>query len=65
VLNIFFAALGKSHASATGVIALYLTFSIVVLVLSDVALRIIERPGRRAVRETWIKRGPVLRIAAE
>ncbi len=59
VLNIFFAALGKSHASATGVIALYLTFSIVVLALANLALHLVERPGRRAVRAAWIKRYPV------
>jgi peptidoglycan/LPS O-acetylase OafA/YrhL len=59
VLNIFFAALGKSHASWTGVIALYVTFSIVVLALANVALHLVERPGRRAVRAAWIKRYPV------
>ena len=64
VLNIFFAMLGKSHASTTGVIVLYLVFSIVVFALSDIALRMIERPGRRAVREAWIKRRPAPSMAA-
>jgi len=59
VLNLFFAALGKSHASWTGVIALYATFSIVVLALANVALHLVERPGRRAVRAAWAKRYPV------
>lgn len=59
VLNLFFAALGKSHASWTGVIALYATFSIVVLALANVALHLVERPGRRAVRNAWIKRHPM------
>jgi peptidoglycan/LPS O-acetylase OafA/YrhL len=45
-----------------GVITLYVTFAIVVLALSDVALRLIERPGRRAVREAWIKHRPAPRI---
>ncbi|MDB5541296.1 MAG: acyltransferase [Devosia sp.] len=64
VLSIFFRILGKSHASSMGVITLYLTFAIVVLALSDVALRLIERPGRRAVREAWIKHRPAPRMAA-
>jgi len=59
VLNLFFAALGKSHASWTGVIALYVTFSIVVLALANVALHLVERPGRKAVRAAWTKRYPV------
>ncbi|MBS0477717.1 MAG: acyltransferase [Proteobacteria bacterium] len=63
VLNLFYAALGKSHASTSGVIILYLTFSIVVLALSEVAFRAIERPGRRAVREAWAKSGPARRAA--
>jgi peptidoglycan/LPS O-acetylase OafA/YrhL len=63
VLSIFFKILGKTHASSIGVITLYLTFAIVVLALSDVALRLIERPGRRAVREAWIKHRPAPRIA--
>ena len=65
VLTMFFAALGKSHASSIGVIALYSTFSIVVLALSDVALRVIERPSRRAVREAWDRHRPARRMAAQ
>lgn len=64
VLRIFFAALGKSQASTMSVFALYLIFAIVVLALSDVALRVVERPGRRAVREAWIKRRPAPPAAA-
>jgi peptidoglycan/LPS O-acetylase OafA/YrhL len=62
VLNIFLGMLGKSHASATGVIALYVVFTIIVLALSDVTLRLVERPGRRAVRAAWIKRHPAPHI---
>lgn len=53
VLTIFHALVGKSHASVTGVIGLYLAFTIIVLALSDVALRFVERPGRRALRAAW------------
>ncbi|WP_066810348.1 acyltransferase family protein [Sphingomonas asaccharolytica] len=63
VLNIFFAALGKSHASTTGVIALYAAFSIVVLVVANVVFHLVERPGRRAVRAAWAKRYPVASIS--
>lgn len=55
VLNVFSVMLGKSYASTTSVIGVYFTFAIVVLILSDVALRLIERPGRRTVRASWIR----------
>lgn len=65
VLNLIYARLGKSHASTPGVLALYSAFFIVVFALSEVTLRLIERPGRRAVRAAWIKRHPAPRIAIQ
>jgi peptidoglycan/LPS O-acetylase OafA/YrhL len=63
VLSLLFKAIGKSHASTLGVLALYSSFAIIVLALSDVALRLIERPARRAVREAWAKHRPAVGIA--
>lgn len=63
VLNLFYAALGKSQASTPKVIALYAGFAIVVLILADVALRLIERPARRTVRDAWPKRLTARRMA--
>lgn len=64
VLTIFFTVLGKSHASSLHVTAVYLVFAVIVLALSDLALRTVEGPGRRAVREAWIKRRPARRMSA-
>jgi peptidoglycan/LPS O-acetylase OafA/YrhL len=65
VINIFLATLGKSTASVTGVVAVFVPFTIIVLCLSDVALRTIERPGRRAVRAAWARHRPKLRPATD
>lgn len=63
VLNILFARIGKSQASTASVVILYASFAIIVLILSDIAHRLIERPARRAVRETWIRYRPALHLA--
>lgn len=54
VLNVFIGMLGKMQPDTLSVLAIHLSFAIIVFALSDVALRLIERPGRRRVRAAWI-----------
>ena len=58
VLNFFIAALKPLHPDTPEIIGLYLVYGAIVLALSDLALRVVERPGRKAVREAWNGRRP-------
>lgn len=53
VLNFFIAGLSPLRHDTVQIIALYAVYGAVVFAVSDLALRLIERPGRKAVREAW------------
>jgi peptidoglycan/LPS O-acetylase OafA/YrhL len=56
VLTFFIKALKPLQPDTIGLIGIYLVYGAIVLSLSDLALRMIERPGRKAVRQAWRKR---------
>jgi peptidoglycan/LPS O-acetylase OafA/YrhL len=55
VLNLFIAGLSPLRHDTVEIIALYAVYGAVVLAVADLALRLVERPGRKAVREAWTK----------
>ncbi len=57
VLHLYLDVFGPPGASPAEIVLGHAGFVAVVLVLSDLALRLVEMPSRRAVRELWSRRG--------